>query len=285
MAAERVLERVQHGVAPCRKIDSARMRQFAENTTLTFTDLAVEFASSMGTQADSPSGVVVGVHLDSFVVRQPTASQRARAACGVSARGAACGGPTWQRDLAGSMHHVCETSRAVPLRQFDPRPCTQAGPSTSSNATQKTKALQACVLSFLLGSGTLARLHGHYLQLGGFSVFMNPAADPSNPAFSLPAASVTGSCEYIVLPSSASASLSWLPADAAHAENIADKHGRIVLESVECRLQPLQLTTLWLLSNYVVLGVLRAVVSRASACCSSGSVGTSRQASSIGADL
>ena len=66
---------------------------------------------------------------------------------------------------------------------------------------------------FLPGSGTLARLHGHYLQLGGFSVFMNPAADPSNPAFSLPAASVTGSCEYIVLPSSACASLSWLPAD------------------------------------------------------------------------
>ena len=183
------------------------------------------------------------------------------------------------------MHHVCETSRAVPLRQFEPRPCTQVGPSTSSNATQKTKALQACVLSFLPGSGTLARLHWHYLQLGGFSVFMNPAADPSNPAFSLPAASVTGSCEYIVLPSSASASLSWLPADAAHAENIADKHGRIVLESVECRLQPLQLTTLCFAAVQLRVGVLRAVVSRASARCSSGSVGTSRQASSIGADL
>jgi hypothetical protein len=78
MAAERVLERVQHGVAPCLEIDSARMRQFAENTTLTFTDLAVEFASSMGTQADLPSGVVVGVHLDSFVVRQPTALQCVR---------------------------------------------------------------------------------------------------------------------------------------------------------------------------------------------------------------
>ena len=119
------------------------MRQFAENTTLTFTDLAVEFASSMGTQADSPSGVVVGVHLDSFVVRQPTAFQRA-CACGVAAHGAACGGPTLQWDLAGSMHHVCETSLAVPLRQFEPRPCTQVGPSTSSNATQRTNALQAC---------------------------------------------------------------------------------------------------------------------------------------------
>lgn len=126
----------QHGVAPCRKIDSARMRQFAENTTLTFTDLAVEFASSMGTQADSPSGVVVGVHLDSFVVRQPTASQRARAACGVSARGAACVGPTLQWDLAGSTHHVCARHRTLclgfarrsgrrrpPTRRKRQRPC------------------------------------------------------------------------------------------------------------------------------------------------------------------
>ena len=181
------------------------------------------------------------------------------------------------------MHHVCETSLAVPLRQFEPRPCTQVGPSTSSNATQKTKALQACVLSFLLGSGTLARLHGHYLQLGGFSVFMNPAADPSNPAFSLPAASVTGSCEYIVLPSSASASLSWLPADAAHAENIADKHGR---NRAGVGRAPLAAAAAYdaLAAVQLCLGVLRASRAQAHAV-PAAALGTSRQASSLGAGL
>jgi hypothetical protein len=108
------------------------MRQFAENTTLTFTYLAVEFASSMGAQADSPSGVVVGVHLDSFVVRQPTASQRAR---GLRRRRTRRG--LWRPHVAvgsGRQHapRLRQTSRAVPLRHFEPRPCTQVGPSTSS---------------------------------------------------------------------------------------------------------------------------------------------------------